>query len=52
MIAWLLVATLLSMSACYVIAGFRSGNRWFWVLMGLLFGPFAIPFALFAKPKT
>ena len=47
----LIIVTLLSMGACYLIAKSRSANRQFWVVMGLLLGPIAIPFAFFAKPR-
>ena len=50
MIPLLIVVTLLSMAACHTIAGLRSANQLKWLLIGLLFGPFAIPFAFFAKP--
>jgi hypothetical protein len=49
--AWLIVINLLSMLACYWIARTRSANRPYWVVMGLLFGPFAIPFVFFAKSE-
>jgi NhaP-type Na+/H+ or K+/H+ antiporter len=48
----LIIISLLSVLACYLIARSRSANIPFWVLMGLLLGPLAIPFAFFAKPKT
>ena len=48
----ILIVTGLSMLACYQIVNARSGDRVFWVLMALLFGPFAIPFAFFAKPQS
>ncbi len=48
----LIVVTLLSALACYVVAKSRSANRRFWILMGLLLGPLAIPFVFFAKPVT
>jgi hypothetical protein len=51
MVIVLIIVTLLSMGACYLIAKSRSANRQFWVVMGLLLGPLAIPFAFFAKPK-
>ncbi len=50
MIWLLIVVTLLSMVACYFVSGSRSADRRFWVLMALLFGPLAIPFAFFARP--
>ena len=53
MTAILLMALLLlaSVVSCHAIAKRRGGNPAFWGLMGLLFGPLAIPFALFARPK-
>ena len=36
---------------CYNIAKKRSASRPFWVLMGALFGPLAIPFAHLSKPE-
>jgi len=51
MIYALIVLTLASMYACYRIASSRQANVRFWVFMGLLFGPFAIPFAFLARPK-
>jgi hypothetical protein len=50
MIAGLLILTLASVVACHLIARARGGNAVYWGVMGLLFGPFAIPFALRAKP--
>jgi hypothetical protein len=53
MTAILLMALLLlaSVVACHAIAKRRGGNPVFWGVMGLLFGPLAIPFALLARPK-
>jgi hypothetical protein len=53
MTAILLIALLLlaSIVACHAIAKRRGGNPVFWGVMGLLFGPLAIPFALLARPK-
>ncbi|MFT5675506.1 MAG: hypothetical protein ACI808_001437 [Paraglaciecola sp.] len=36
---------------CHLIAKRRGAKPVFWGLMGGLFGPFAIPFVLFSKPK-
>jgi len=35
----------------YFIAAKRGANRNFWLIMGLVFGPFAIPFVFFARVK-
>lgn len=40
-----------SIVACHLIAHGRGGNGVYWGVMGFLFGPFAIPFAFFAKPQ-
>jgi hypothetical protein len=53
MTAILVLALLLLVSvvACVAIAKQRGGNPVFWGVMGLLFGPLAIPFAFLARPK-
>ena len=52
MTAYLLVAiNLLCIYVCYVIAKERGGNTRFWGCMAVLFGPFAVPFVFFTKPK-
>ena len=33
----------------YLIAEKRGADKVFWAIMGLFFGPFAIPFIFFAK---
>lgn len=52
MVALLTIISLISMVVCYAIAKSRSADRVYWVLMGLLLGPLAIPFAFWAKPKA
>jgi hypothetical protein len=42
----LVIINLLSVIVCHVIARRRGSRPVFWGLMGALFGPFAIPFAL------
>ena len=37
---------------CHRIAVKRGGRPLFWAIMGALFGPFAIPFALMIKPEN
>jgi len=51
MIRLLIVLTVMSMAVCWWIAVSRGADWRFWLLMGLLFGPFAIPFACFAKTR-
>ncbi len=40
-----------SVIACHAIAKRRGRNPVFWGVMGLLFGPLAIPFAVAARLK-
>jgi len=47
----LILATLVSAYVCYTIARERRANARFWIWMGILFGPLAIPFVFFSKPK-
>jgi len=51
MIVWLIIATLVSMAVCYQIARSRSADYRFWIVMGLLLGPLAIPLVFFSKPQ-
>lgn len=37
--------------ACFAIAKSRQGDAPFWLAMGALFGPLAVPFAFLAKPR-
>jgi hypothetical protein len=37
---------------CYWVAKKRGANVPYWVVMGALIGPFAIPFVFFSKPKA
>jgi hypothetical protein len=37
---------------CHQTAKRRGAKPVFWAVMGALFGPLAIPFVFFAKPKT
>jgi len=47
----LILITLLSATVCYFIARKRSADPVYWVVLGLLLGPLAIPFVCFAKPR-
>jgi len=47
----LILATLASAYVCYVIAKERRANARFWIWMGILLGPLAIPFVFFSKPE-
>ncbi|SDP54954.1 hypothetical protein [Desulforhopalus singaporensis] len=33
----------------YLIGGARGANKVFWLVMGVVFGPFALPFVFFAN---
>ena len=46
----LILVTLLGAAACGYMAKRRGASVRFWVICGLLFGPFALPFVLFARP--
>jgi len=52
----LLVYSLLISIGCALICGLiaaRRRARWvYWSVMGFAFGPFALPFVFFAKPKN
>lgn len=39
-------------SVCFTLAKHKNRNKAFWVVMGSLFGPLAIPFIYFAKPRS
>lgn len=47
----LIVITIASAAGCYWLAARRGGDGPFWLIMGVLFGPFALPFACFARRK-
>lgn len=51
----LIVTLLISLAfalICGAIASRRGARPVYWAVMGFVFGPFAIPFALRAKPRT
>lgn len=52
MLVFTLLLSLLFALVCGVIAARRGANRTYWLAMGFVFGPFAIPFALRAKRKA
>jgi ABC-type dipeptide/oligopeptide/nickel transport system permease component len=51
----LLIYSLLISVGCALVCGLiaaRRRGRWiYWSVMGFAFGPFALPFVFFAKPK-
>jgi hypothetical protein len=36
---------------CYNMASRKGYNKQFWLIMGILFGPFALPFIILGKRK-
>ncbi len=50
-ISILLAVTLASIAICHLVAKQRGLKPVFWGMMGLVFGPLAIPFVIFTKPK-
>ncbi|UVW35258.1 hypothetical protein NYF23_01305 [SAR92 clade bacterium H455] len=48
----LVIVNIISIFICYKIAKDCGGNARFWGWMGVVFGPFAIPFAFLSKPKA
>ena len=51
MAAYLLVAiTVISVGVCYYVAKQRGFNKPYWIFMGALFGPLAVPFIFLVKP--
>jgi hypothetical protein len=51
LIAVILISLLFGV-LCYYLAGRKSYNKNFWLIMGILFGPFAVPFIFFKKRKV
>jgi len=47
-----LVSSILCGFICYYIARQRQANYTFWSVMGIAFGPLAIPFVFFSKAVT
>ena len=48
---YLIIITIFFGALLYFIAAKRHADRTFWMIMGLLFGPLAIPFVFMAKQK-
>jgi len=46
----LVALNIASIVICHYIAKSRGAKPVIWAVMGAIFGPLAIPFALFAKP--
>ena len=49
--AILVLVIAVSVISCHIIAKRRGSNPVFWGVMGAIFGPLAIPFALVSRPK-
>jgi dipeptide/tripeptide permease len=49
-IAIIIISVLFGM-LYYYLAGRKGYNKQFWLVMGILFGPFALPFILLGKRK-
>ena len=49
-IAILVITIIISAIICHLIAKNRKSNAVFWGIMGVIFGPIAIPFAFLSKP--
>jgi len=47
-----LASSLISSFICYYNAKRRNGNYVFWSVMGIAFGPLAIPFSFFSRPQA
>lgn len=48
----LLVLNVLCIFVCYYVAKSKGSNARYWAIMGAIFGPLALPFVFFAKPKA
>ena len=49
---YLILVTAFFGALLYFIAAKRNANTSFWLAMGILFGPFALPFVFMAKTRT
>ena len=52
-----MIAITLLISVPFALAGYwvarkRGLNVWYWTLLGLVLGPFVLPFLLFARKKS
>ena len=51
MLIILIFLIILSIVVCYFVAKRRGADPIIWGVMGGIFGPFAVPFVFFSKPK-
>jgi hypothetical protein len=47
-----ILVSIFSIFACHYVAKQRGAKPIFWGVMGLIFGPFAIPFVFLASPES
>jgi hypothetical protein len=52
MVYVLSLIVMLSTGICYVVAKRKSLNVQLWLCLGVLFGPFALPFLLLARSRA
>lgn len=52
MIYALLLIVMISTGVCYHVAKRRGLNVQLWIILGAVFGPFAVPFVYAAAPKA
>ena len=50
-LASVILISLLFGMLCYYLAGRKGYNKKLWLIMGVLFGPFALPFIILGKGK-
>jgi hypothetical protein len=48
---WTIMSAAVFGTLLYSLARKRGANKKFWLLMGIIFGIFALPFVFFAKTK-
>lgn len=49
--AVLLVVFVICTAVCYLVAKKKNADTPFWVVMGIMLGPLAVPAVFFSKPK-
>jgi hypothetical protein len=48
----LLLLSVASVVVCYLVARARKADIRKWIILSIVFGPFAVPFVFFASPKN
>jgi len=51
-IIFLVLMPIVCAAICYSVAKKRNSTVPFWVVMGALFGPLALPFVFMSKPRS